>query len=47
MIDPRYPSLDYEDLLPIMSAEEQEAMMKRKLAQLAAVERKQVRKRRL
>ena len=29
VIDVRYPNLDYEDLLPAMSEEEQKAMMAR------------------
>ena len=39
MVDQRYTSLDEEDLFPAMTEEEQEVMMKRKLAQIAEEER--------
>ncbi len=38
VVDPRYPSLDEEDLLPPLTEAEQEAMMLRKLKQIAEEE---------
>lgn len=38
-LDPRYPSLDEEDLLEVMTDEQQKSMMKRKLIQIAEDEK--------